>query len=222
MTSSSLQKSIYRATASYSFSDNYDRLIISCVLYTFLSSIIANDSSYASSAMSTAQSYISTYVSKLNVIKTTKISYSVMKTYIDKLNISSFLGYSRDNISDIQSMYEDTTEIVPFSSQYFSQYMYKVSNISTTLYERLSNIHKLIMVPILRYYIDNYGAVDSDMDVYSADSAYTDNPGKEIIFSINNINAGTIASDIAANKQGIKRYIYKTMLYDEYIKITIK
>jgi len=145
-----------------------------------------------------------------------------MKTYIDKLNISSFLGYSRDNISDIQSMYEDTTEIVPFSSQYFSQYMYKVSNISTTLYERLSNIHKLIMVPILRYYIDNYGAVDSDMDVYSADSAYTDNPGKEIIFSINNINAGTIASDIAANKQGIKRYIYKTMLYDEYIKITIK
>jgi hypothetical protein len=215
-----IKKGIYNAFITQSLEDKTDELIISCLLFDYIKKVISNENNLENNIKTLAETYIPNFKRNLAVFKESFISYDQMRQTIQGYNKNIFLEFTSTDIEKIIKLYKDRTLILPFSTNYFSQYMYRVSNISDYHYKRLSSIHLNIMVPIAKFYIDNFKAVDRDLEILSA-LGNPNNPGKEILFSIKNIDSARVVNDISTSRIPLKetRDFYSIRVYKEYVKI---
>jgi hypothetical protein len=193
------------AYASETFDSEADRIIATALLYGYIVSAIRSDSS--NDASSVASSYYKIYKSAVSEMKASYISYPIIVSKIEaSYKASSFSDLSETQISEIMRLYRDKTKKVDFSVNMFSQYMYGIANMSISQHSKLAAHHYECICPIVRRYVDGYGAKASDMTVVSAYGDFPDNPGKEIIFYINNIPSAKIVSDIENGFMPINYY----------------
>jgi hypothetical protein len=219
---SNLQKNVYDVTRKVEFEDEIDRMIVSCILFFFIKSIISSSNANSSTSKELAEAYLTTFKSKLEEMKEKYVSYNIMRKKISNFGKESFLSFSYREINEIEKLYEEKTEIKKFSTNHFSQFMYKTSNLNFSQNNRLSNIHFLIMSPIIKFYVNKEKDLSvEDLNIYSI-YHIVDNPGKSIIFGINGISSSKILSDLKRKIIGIEEYLYKINLFDEYIEIFIK
>lgn len=219
----SLKRNIYIVCEQGNFDDKFDKLITACLLYTAVENITKTSENFSNDTTTIASSYLPTYRSLVLKAKTIYVSYSVMKKYIEKKNVYGFLEFTKEMIDEINRLYADKTEIVPFSTFLFNASMYKVQNITLEQNKRLSKIHFNVMVPIAKYFKDNYDISDDKVEIYSADSV-ANQPGKTIQFYISGIKPRDILSAITTGKIEISDFIYleESRLVDEYVEIIIK
>ncbi len=182
-----LKKAVYAAFSSARMTDELDEQMISCIVYDLVKRVISTDAPASNDARSIAQGYIPF------------VSYSQMRTEVESFGHSTFLGFTARQISRINELYMQRIEVKPFSSVYFSQYMYRLSDVPQADYERLASVHKRLMAPIAKFYSDQYGKQDSDLEVFTA-LGYTAGPGKEIVFSVKGIDPARVASDIKTSR----------------------
>lgn len=194
-------------------------LITCCLLYETIASIIRADSSYDGLVSLLAKKYLKSYISIVEGLKQKYVSYSVMMSYIKDWEYPKFYEISEEQANKIISLYHDKTEIEQFSVNTYSYKMYNIEKLSDIQNERLRNIHYKIMVPIMQYCIDEYGANTHDIEVFSINDVET-NPGKVILFKVNNVQNAGLTNDIK-NKIGVNKYIYSVNQYGEYIKLII-
>jgi len=224
MTFKSLKTSIFNALLQTEFTNTLgdaetNKIIAGCLIYNTIQNIIKADSSYEGRVNDIALSYAKTYKTVVEDLKNKYISYSIMKKKTDDYKLSSFIEISSTQIKEIYDLYLDKTLIEKFSIYSYSQKMYNINNANKEQDERLREIHFKIMVPIIKYYIDNYGLSTRDLNILSC-NYIENNPGKVIIFKINGINNSKLIYDLKSSI-GISKYIYDIELYYNYIKITI-
>jgi hypothetical protein len=201
---SEIKKGVYGAFASARLEDNVDEQILSCLIYDIVKRILSSDDQVQNDIRSLAASYIPGMVKKLDEFRSSFASYSTMRSEIESFSKPTFLSFSSREISRIVSLYQDRTKVVPFSSVFFSQYMYKLINVPEMDYKRLSNIHRRLMSPIARFYSEQYDGADSDLEIFTA-LGYPDRPGKEILFTVKNVDPSRIVSDIKTSRIPISR-----------------
>jgi hypothetical protein len=209
-----IKKGVYSATLTAAKGiETVDLLIVSCLVYDIVKRLISNQTSFNNDVRSMAESYIRPVSRNLNLFKRSFISYAEMRSQVESFGHSSFLQFTASQISSIVRLYQDRTRILPFSSAYFSQYMYKLSNVSQADYERMTRVHTRTMAPIARFYTDQYGKSDSDLEVFSA-LVYRDRPGKEILFSVRGIQPSRVVADILTSRVPIRKN-------SEYVSVSI-
>jgi hypothetical protein len=217
---SEIKKGVYNAFLTQPLEDKVDELIISCLMYDYIKKIIANENNLENNLKTLAETYLPNFKRNLAAFKESFISYDQMRQTISGYRKNSFLEFTATDIEKIIKLYQDRTQILPFSVNYFSQYMYKIINISDYHYKRLSNIHLKVMIPIIKFYVDNFKSTDRDLEVLSA-LGNPNNPGKEILFSIKNIDSARVVNDISTSRIPLKetRDFYNIRVYKEYVKI---
>lgn len=227
MTFSEAKTQIYAAVASKVFDEDdeninkINQLVTCCILYEFLSSMISSDESIESTLMTTAASYADQYISITKNFQKKYVAYSLMRVVIRSWGYPAFINITESQAKQIITYYHDKTEIVDFSSSSYSQYMYNIGSLTKSQNDRMRKIHFAIMVPIVKYFLDqNQDLSVSDVAIYSIDSVST-NPGKEIIFRIEGVSTAKLIYAIK-NKIGIWSYLHSVSQYLEYVKITVK
>jgi len=215
-----IKSGIVSSLISFQFEDVIDRLITSCLLYEYLDNVLKTENTLQNSIKVLADTYAPGFVKKLKDAKSTFISYDLMRSRVESFRKTNFLVFSLDNISQINRIYQDKTEIKKFSLNYFSQYMYKLANISDYHYKKLSNNHFKIMAPISKFYKDTYGIPEENLEVLTA-LGYAENPGKEIIFKIKDIDPTTIVNDVSSLRILLKKGddYYSIKKYGQYVKL---
>ena len=203
------------------FDTNTDKLIMSCILYSFLKTVSSSDTSSENNFKSLVKSYISLFKNNFIMYKKQAITYNIIVKRIEGYRKNSFLEFTGKEIDDVNILYQNKTQLVPFSTSSFSQYMYKVASINFTQYRRLSTIHFDVMSPIIKHYRDNNGIEETDMEIYDAE-LYTNNPGKGIYFAIKGVPNARIVSDIKSNRIAINDKVYSIEVRSPYVKIVIK
>jgi len=214
------RRAVYNALLSSAVEDSTDNLILSCILYDYVKKIVENERSLANNVRDLAQNYLPGFKRNLESFKTSFISYDTMRKTIESLQKDSFLNFNENDINSIVSLYRDRTQVISFSSNYFSQYMYRVLVANDYQYKRLSSIHFSVMVPIIKFYVSNNGMSDSDMEVFSATN-YLENPGKEILFRIRGLAPSKVVNDVKTFRIPIKenRDFYSIEVYKDFVKI---
>jgi hypothetical protein len=189
-------------------------------MYEYIDNVLKAENTLQNNIKSLIDTYAPSFTRKVRESKATFISYDLMRSKIESFRKTNFLAFSLDNISQINRIYQDKTEIKKFSLNYFSQNMYKLTNISDYHYKKLSNNHFKIMVPISKFYKDTYGIPESDLEILTA-LGYSDNPGKEIIFSIKNIDPAMIVNDVSSLRIPLKKGddYYSIKKYGQYVKL---
>lgn len=216
---SNIKRIAYENMLNQEFDSYIDRIISTCLLYDYLYSLVSSDNSYESKVKQVAKSYSKLYKGTVAKLKSTYISYVIMKKKIISFGKDSFLELSVDQIQTIVDLYKDKTKIVSFSIGTFSQYMYKISKMDYVFFQRLSKIHKDVMSPIMKHYIDSNSLKETDLEVYDAE-VNPDAPGKIILFTINGVPSSRVASDISSRRIYID---YKSIsVQGNYVKITTK
>jgi hypothetical protein len=215
-----IKSGIVSSLISFQFDDVTDRLITSCLLYEYLDNVLKTENTLQNNIRSLADTYASSFIKKLKEAKSTFISYDLMRSRVESFKKTNFLAFSLDNISQINRIYQDKTEIKKFSLNYFSQYMYKLANISDYHYKKLSINHFKIMAPISKFYKDTYGVPEEDLEVFTA-LGYIDNPGKEIIFRIKGVDPIMVVNDVSSLRIPIKKNddYYSIKKYGQYVKL---
>jgi hypothetical protein len=215
---SNLKRGIYDGLFPVSFESNTDKLIVSCLLYDFIKRSISAEGDNENTIKTTARNYAENYKNIIAEFKKKFISYTIMVRRIENYNKESFLQFSEKEINEIVQLYQDRTQLIPFSINNFSQYMYRIANMNYSQYQKLSQNHFDVMAPIIRYYMDNYNLNDSDLEVFDAE-VYPGNPGKGILFSIKDITPSKIINDIKSNNIIIK--YYSLAVVQNYVKIVL-
>lgn len=220
MKNNHIKQGIELALMSHKFESDIDRIIISCILYDYIQKILKEQPSYQNNSKDLASSYLELFLNEFKSYKSSAVSYTIMRKLVEKLNKGSILQFYDDEIREVIDLYNNKTAVVPFSSYSFSQYMYRVLNLSHKGYRFLSEVHKSVMVPILQFYKNNYEINDSDMEIYSAEE-YPEIPGKEILFSIKGINSTKIASDIKMKRIPLGNKIYRCGVKNSFVNILL-
>jgi hypothetical protein len=218
MKPNTLKTGIHEALMLVPFDRDEDKLILSCIFYSFISNMGSVDSNIQNNIKSTVQSYANVFKNNFAVYKQKAIAYNIMVRKIESYRKNSFLEFNFNEIQEINKLYQNKTELVSFSTSSFSQYMYKVANIKLSNYRRLSKVHYEIMVPIIQYYKDNNGIEESNMEIYDSE-LYPDIPGKEIYFGIKGILPNRVVSDIKSNRIPILDKLYLVETKNPYIRI---
>jgi hypothetical protein len=128
---------------------------------------------------------------------TRNLSLDDIENYMNENNISNFKLMTNRQINDIVTLFKNRIEYRSFDTRYFDGSMYKVPNYlcNTITMKLLRKVHDKIMIPIIKYYKQNYdGIIDGSMEIISAIGGKY--PGKVILFNIGDIPAETIANDI--------------------------
>lgn len=211
-----LQHKVYEAVFKQSSFTKTEKNAICCILYKYCSNLLNSDSANASSVNSIASSYCGSISALFKSLQSKYLSYNLILKEINDYNKDNFTQYTDHEIENIYKLYQNKTQVVSFSINNFSQYMYKVSGITHYQHTKLAQIHKKIMKPIAAYYMDKYGIADSNLEVYSAtndDEAI----GREIIFTIKGINNSIVVNDVT---KGIIPIDYYSIEVDgDYIKL---
>jgi hypothetical protein len=220
MTINNIKKGVYNSLLSVNLEDNTDILILSCLLYDYVSRVISTEQSLQSNVKKVVETYLPGFIKKLTEYKEGFVAYTTIKEYIENLRKNSFLEFTLLNINSVVKLFQDKTQIKDFSTSYYSQYMYRILNISQYHNSNLNRFHFSIMVPIIKYYIDGYKAVPSDMEVFNA-IGVEDNPGKEILFKIKNIESSKVLNDIRSSRIPLSspKDFFSISLYKNYIRI---
>jgi len=213
-----LKRGIYDALLSLKFDSNEDKIIISCLLFDFVKNIISNENDNENTIKELAKNYAENYRNILSEFKKKFVSYTVMIRRIAEYNKDVFISLTDKQINEIIALYRDKTQLIPFSINNFSQYMYKILTLSFKGYGKLSENHFKVISPIIRYYIDNYNLSESDLEIFDAE-LFPSNPGKGILFSIKGINPSKIVNDIKQNRIIIDYYSVET--FKNYVKIIL-
>jgi hypothetical protein len=192
---SEIKKGVYGAFVSFKVEDKVDEQILSCLLYDLVKRVLALEDSQQNDVSSLAGSYLPGLAKKLEEFKVSFISYSSMRAEVESFGNSTFLAYTSSQIARIAALYQDRTKILPFSSVYFSQYMYKLTNVGERDYKRLSRVHSNLMGPIARFYADKNRGSDSDLEVFTA-LGYSERPGKEILFTVKGVDPSRVVADV--------------------------
>jgi hypothetical protein len=225
MSNKNIKVGVQNALIDSKLTDNVDKLIASCLMYSFIGKIIEDDGSIQNDIRVLAQSYADIFTRKINEAKNNFISYDLMRSRIASFNKNNFIAFTNSEINMINKIYLDKTLIQKFSVFYFSQYMYKLLNLSEYHYKRLSENHFKVMVPLVSFYMDTAKISEEDVEIFSS-LGYRDNPGKEVIFKIRNIEPARVISDIKSFKIPIKESddklpndFFKISIYEGYLKI---
>jgi hypothetical protein len=218
MSNKNIKTGIQNAFIDSKLTDNVDKLIASCLMYDFISKIIEKDSSVQNDIRVLAQNYVDLFTRKLYEAKNNFISYDLMRSEVISFNKNNFIAFTNSEIRRIDEIYLDKTMLKKFSVFYFSQYAYKLLNLSEYHYKRLSENHFKVMVPLVSFYMDSLKISDSDVEIFSS-LGYRENPGKEVIFKIKNVEPAKIISDIRSFKIPIKESDSK--LPNDFFKIDI-
>lgn len=158
--------------------DPEDRIIYGCLLYRSVHKLISSGSIEMIDADSLIESIYKKVLLEFNTMQQSYVFYHVMKSRIKYLNKSSFSAITEKNIEFLLDGF-NTKRIEPFSTTQFSQYMYNISNLTLKEHNRLSQIHFNIMVPIAKYYMENYNVSSRDIVIYNV-LEVPNNPGKII------------------------------------------
>lgn len=218
MKPSILKTGIHEGLMQIPFDTNKDKLILSCILYSFILNMSSTDTNVQNNVKALVQSYINVFKNNFTFYKQKAISYNIMIRKIESYRKNSFLEFTYREIEEINKLYQNKTETVPFSISSFSQYMYKVAGIKMSNYRRLSKVHYEVMAPIIQYYRDNNGIEESSMEIYDAE-LYPDIPGKDIYFAIKGVTINRVVSDIKANRIPIRDKIYLIETKSPYVRI---
>jgi hypothetical protein len=213
-----LKRGIYDALVNINFDSNQDKLIVSCLLFDFIKSVISSENDAENNIKDTVRSYIENYRNILSEFKRKFVSYTVMVRRINEYGKATFLEFSDKEINEIVSLYRDKTQLIPFSVNNFSQYMYKILKMDYNRYTKLSENHFKVMSPIIKYYMDNYGMLDSDLEVFDAE-LFPGNPGKGILFNVKGVIPSKVINDIKQKRIIIKYYSLEVS--KNYVKIVL-
>jgi hypothetical protein len=213
-----LKRGIYDALVNTTFDSNQDKLIISCLLFDFIKGIIASENDTENNIKDTVRSYIENYRNILSEFKKKFVSYTIMVRRVDEYNKTTFLEFSDKEINEIVALYRDKTQLIPFSISNFSQYMYKILKMDYSRYAKLSENHFKVMTPIIKYYMDTLGMLESDLEIFTAE-IFPNNPGKGILFNVKRIIPSKVINDIK-QKRIIIDY-YSIEVFRNYIKLVL-
>jgi len=219
MNISNIKKGVYEGLAAVPFDNNNNRLIVSCLLYDYIKRVIGSEDQNKNNVKSLVNSYAGIYKDQLTAFSNKFVSYNIMVRTVESFEKNSFLEFTEREIYSIIDYYKNRTELIKFSTTFFSQYMYKIVDMRYNQYQRLSDIHFNVMVPIIKFYMSNNGLNSEDLEIFDAE-VYKDNPGKEILFGVKGISSTRVVSDIKTNKIIID--YYKVDIYGQYVKITTK
>ena len=222
----SLIQAVYKTVSTLDLSDrdvetaNIDRIMIGAFLYNVVSSLAAKDNSVTSNISSFVGSYSSNMKSLVDSMKYTYTSYKALNRQIKDYNLSSFLEITPSQISKLMEIYQKRSEIVPFNVFEFSPSMYNIMSLTTEQYNRMYNVHMLVIVPLVKHYMAANSIREADVSV---EDYHIKNPGKQIRLSISGIKSSKIVSDVMFNKVNIKKYIHSCSLTsDGYVDLVLK
>jgi hypothetical protein len=203
MSVNNIKTGVVSSLISYPIEDNTDKLILGCLLYEYTENILAAEEKLQNNIRNVVDTYAPSFIKKLNELKISFVSYDLMRARIESFRKTNFLALTLKEIRQINVLYRDKTQIKPFSINYFSQYMYKIINVSDYYYKKLSETHFNIMVPIVKFCMDTYGVADYDMEILSSLN-YADKPGKDITFRVKGVDSATIITNIKQYKIPLK------------------
>jgi len=211
-----LKRGVHDALLTQTFDDYIDHLIVSCILYSHLEKILAQENKNQNNSRQLAESYSQIFISNFIEYKSSAVAYNVIRATIQGYRKTSFLDFSSFQIEEIRKLYDNKTSIVPFSISKFSQYMYKIAYIKHNDYNNLARIHSEVMIPIARFYMNEFNLDSEDLEILTAED-YTLAPGKVIIFSIKNIAPARVLNDIKTRKIPINYHSIEML--NTYIKL---
>jgi hypothetical protein len=218
MRTNEIKKGVYASFATARMADKVDEQILSCIIYDVVRRVLASDESQQNDVRSIAENYLPGLTRKFQEFKSSFVSYSRMRSEVESFNRSTFLGYTQQEIAKINKLYQERVEVKPFSSLYFSQYMYRISDLKEPDYRRLSGVHRSLMSPIARFYTDQYSKSDSDLEVLDAES-YGGKPGKEIVFSVKGIEPSRVVSDIRTGRIPVSGRYSSIEVDGKYVRV---
>lgn len=202
--------------------DIYVYILAEVITYKSLTKITESDPGKLSTIFQLAGSLFTTTLSEINEHKDRYASYSDMKNYLIRNrfnNIESLINMNDGDINLIYKLYSDKTLIVNFNRSSFNPNMYSITQLTQNQYTRCVNIHNNVMVPIIEYYVQEYGLKDSDMKILNSTEVHY-NPMKVITFSINGVSAQQIYTDINRNRIQISKYLYKVEFSGNHLTLT--
>lgn len=214
-----LRNKVYEATAHIPDLSKQEKIAVGCLLYSYCFNMISTTSNTSNSISSVVSSYSGLITNQFKNLKSSYLSYTLILKEVNEINKDNFSLYTESDVNKIHKLYLDKTKITPFSISNFSQYMYKVKDITHFQHTFLAKIHKEIMIPIAAYYIENYAIPDYYLEIYSA--LDDDNTiGRRILFNIKGINSSTIRNDIY--NRNIPIDYYSVDIDGEYVKLITK
>jgi hypothetical protein len=210
-------KGIHDSLVKVKIDDSVDRLIVSCLLYDYINRLIVLEDNNRNNIKKLASSYVKLFSDNLKNFKESFVSYTVMRRTVENFQKGSFLQFNEEEINKIIGLYKNRTRTVPFSTTFFSQYMYKIVNLKYHEYIRLSDIHFKVMIPIMKYYMDNLDLKAKNMEIFDAE-VFLSNPGKIILFGIKGVPAQIVVKDILSGVINID--YYQVDIEEDLVKIT--
>ena len=227
MTFDSLKISVAQAIRHYDFDsldkteNTINKIILGALLFKHISNLIDNNKKlYSDDIKDTAINYASTYYNIVKSLKGKYISYKQLVKTIKGFNVSNFLQLTSTQINTIYNIYCNKAEIKQFSTNSYSQFMYNVYRITDNQNRYLEQIHRTIIIPLVKYYKQSYDVQDYDVVVDNINENY---PGKAIKISISKIPCSQIYNDLERDIFNIGDRVYSfDMTPDGFIEIIFK
>jgi hypothetical protein len=216
-----LKRGIYAAFLSSPLPDKDDELVLSCIMYDFLGRIVSQQGGLENDVRKLAIDYLPGFNKRLAELRSSFISYSLMRSKVQSYRKGTFLEFTGQEISAVIELYKNNSRVREFSSAFFSQRMYRVSGVSGSAYRRLARVHSSVMSPIAKFYSRSYGKKDSDLEI-SDSLGYPAVPGKEILFSVRGVPASRVVSDVRSGRIPISspRDFYEIRVDGDKVRVT--
>lgn len=203
---SSLKIAITNSFKTTILTDPIDILATEIILYKYLTNVLAVDSSQVNSIQTLVSTYKNQFETAFISLKNVYISYNKIYSLLRKNNYdNNLLGVPENIIDTIYTYYNDNTKIVEFDNKHFSNSMYNIDGIGNEISNYLKKIHFNVMCPIIEYFNKKYGTPISNMKIMSSDNI-PNNIGKEIVFTITDINPFLIIENIKNKNININYY----------------
>lgn len=213
----SLKNAIYQNSHKLSFNSNQEKIFCSCVIYKVISNFIETSDRLRNSINSTIQSYQDKIIEQIKSYKNSYVSYSLMEDEVNAINKKNFFNYNDYDINRVYQKYLIKNKIIEFDLNYFAPEMYNTVGLSIDESKYAEYVHKEIMGPIIKYFINNYNITSKDISIQSA--KLSDIPFKKIKFKIKDIYPSMIKTLIKTNQINIK-YIDCEIDGDYFIILT--
>jgi len=199
-----LREKVFETIQAYDDLTKQEKCAVCVILYKYCANLLSDDKNH-NSISSIVNSYAGSLVNLFKNMRSKYLSYTLILKEVNNINKDNFTLYTDAEVDIIYELYQNKTQIVPFSINYYSQYMYKVESLTHYQYGFLSNIHKTIMKPIAAYYMDKYSIADSALEILSAEDD-DGTVGRRIIFNIKGVNNSIIRNDIINGNIPINYY----------------